>query len=272
MDNRSILFLDSGIGGLPYVGAVADLCPDLRPVYIADTANFPYGTRTAAQIRDVVIDLVDRAVGAFEPGLVVVACNTASVVALEDLRSRFSVPFVGVVPAVKPAAAAARTGGIGILSTDRTADARYLADLVEDFAAGTPVTVRPAGALVSFVEHRLGAADDAERLEAVRHALEGLDTAGLDAVVLGCTHFTHLAGEIDRVVGGETRVVDSRDGVARRVAELSGDCRAPGAGSQPPGAGAAGSFYVTGSEDDQAAARYAAVSARWGLSYEGRFA
>lgn len=271
MDNRPILFLDSGVGGLPYVGAVARLCTHLRPVYIADTAHFPYGTRSGGEIRSVVLSLVERALRVFDPRLVVIACNTASVLALEALRSRFSVPFVGVVPAVKPAAAAVRNGGIGILSTDRTADARYLADLVEDFAAGTPVTIRPAGPLVSFVEHRIADAEEAERLDAVRRALDGMDTAGLDAVVLGCTHFTHLAGEIDRVVGGGTRVVDSRDGVARRVAELAGDCRGPAGGPPDGGAASTGAFYVTGVASDDAAVRYAAVSARWGLSYEGRF-
>lgn len=282
MDKAPIVFLDSGVGGLPYLEATRTLLPETPFVYVADTAHFPYGTRSEDDIRAILARLVERVIGRFDPPLVVLACNTGSVVALSDLRERFDVPFVGVVPAVKPAAREAGAGGIVILSTARTADGEYLAGLVEDFAAGTPVLNVPAGDLVDFVEHRLAPDRVEEARAAVRQAISEIDPAVSDAVVLGCTHFTHLAAEIQQELGPSVRVIDSRAGVARRVAELAGagGRRDSGEGGGPGGGGAGGRLYLTGSgEGPEAgtgagtdAARYQALAAHYGLSFEGRFA
>lgn len=281
MDSRPILFLDSGAGGLPYVDAVRELVPDERFVYVADTAHFPYGARDEAEIRAVLVDLLDRSITQFDPGLVVLACNTASVVALAELRRRFEVPVVGVVPAVKPAAAAAEGGAVAILSTERTADAEYLAGLIDHHAGDASVEIVPAAGLVEFVEERLTVTDEAGRRAAVGRALGGLRRADLDAVVLGCTHFTHLSCEIAAELGEGVRVIDSRDGVARRVATLLGrgegagggraDRQAPAGGPAPAGAGAggaadAGRLYVTGEPQE----RYVRLARRHGLRFEGR--
>ncbi len=302
MDEAPIVFLDSGMGGLPYLEATREFLPEKPFIYIADTAHFPYGTRSEDDIRAILAGLVERVIGRFDPAVVVVACNTGSVVALSDLRERFDVPFVGVVPAVKPAAREAGAGGIVILSTVRTADGEYLAGLIEEFAAGTPVSIVAAGALVDFVEHRFEPDRADEARAAVREAVSGIDTSASDAVVLGCTHFTHLAGEIQRELGAAVRVIDSRAGVARRVAELaagagrgpSGPARegAGGHGGGPPreagghgggrpregDRGGGGRLYVTGADEGSAtaatkaaAARYRALATHYGLSFEGRF-
>lgn len=281
MDNAPIVFLDSGVGGLPYLEATRALLPETPFIYVADTAHFPYGSRSEDDIRAILVRLVERVIGRFDPALVVLACNTGSVVALSALRERFDVPFVGVVPAVKPAAREAGAGGIVILSTARTADAEYLAGLVDDFAAGTSVSIVPAGGLVDFVEHRIAPDNVEEARAAVRTAVSGIDAASTDAVVLGCTHFTHLAAEIQHELGASVRVIDSRAGVARRVAALAG---APdgvrgverGGGRGHERGGGAGRLYVTssgeGPEADAAAARYRALAAHYGLSFEGRLA
>ena len=281
MNKAPIVFLDSGMGGLPYLEATRALLPETPFIYIADTAHFPYGTRSEEDIRAILAGLVERVLGRFDPAVVVVACNTGSVVALSDLRNRFDVPFVGVVPAVKPAAREAGGGGIVILSTARTADGEYLAGLIEEFAAGTPVSIVAAGALVDFVEHRFAADSAEETRAAVRNAVSGIDTSAADAVVLGCTHFTHLAGEIQRELGPAVRVIDSRAGVARRVAELAGAADGPGAGPGGPprdagNRGNGGWLYVTGADGegpaaDAAASRYQALATHYGLSFEGRF-
>lgn len=266
MDSRPILFLDSGAGGLPYADAVRELLPDEPIVYVADTAHFPYGPRDEAEIRAVLVDLLARSTAQLDPGLVVLACNTASVVALEELRRRSRVPVVGVVPAVKPAAAAADGGSVAILSTERTADAEYLAGLIDFHAADTAVEIVAAAGLVEFVEECLTVSDEADRRAAVGRALEGLRRTDLDAVVLGCTHFTHLSDEIAAELGGGVRVIDSRDGVARRVAALLGRDVAAGAGAGVRGAADVGRLYVTGEPHH----RYERFARRHGLRFEGR--
>ncbi|NBB90787.1 MAG: glutamate racemase [Spirochaetes bacterium] len=284
MNRAPIVFVDSGVGGLPYLEAARALVPDAPFVYIADTGHFPYGSRGEDDIRAIVLQLVDRAISRFDPSLVVLACNTASVVALAALRERYEVPFVGVVPAVKPAAREAGARGMVILSTSRTADGEYLAGLVDDYAAGTPVSIVPAGGLVDFVERRFASDTADEARAAVREAISGGDLRDVDAVVLGCTHFTHLAAEIQREFGPWVRVIDSRAGVARRVAELAGadaavgggDGGGSGYGSSGDGGGGSSRLYITdsgeGPEAQAAAARYRALAAIYGLSFEGRFA
>lgn len=266
MDEQPVLFLDSGIGGLPYVEAVARRLPGERFIYIADTAHFPYGHRSEKAIRRIVGDTVAGGLEEFEPKLVVVACNTASVVALSTLRERYSVPFVGVVPAVKPAALTGGEGDVLVLSTARTADGSYLAQLIRRFAGGQAVRTHAAGDLVTFVEHRLPEAGTEERRRAVGAALRGLEPSGVRAVVLGCTHFTHLTEEIAEWFAPQTRLIDSRDGVARRVAELLA-----GAGSTAARTAAVekGCFYVTGDTDIEQTRRLEAIARDFGLRFEG---
>lgn len=225
MSDRPIAFLDSGVGGVPYLSAAMATSPDDRFVYYADNRNFPYGERSVDEVRSLVIDAAGRLIERADPRTIVVACNTASVVALDALRARFDVPFVGVVPAIKPAAELVGSGRIGVLATARTVEDEYVARLIRTYAPGNEVDLVAAGGLVELVEHRLGSFS----LHEVDRALEGptarLLEAGVAAVVLGCTHFIHVRAHVERLLGQRTRVVDSVDGVVRQTLRVAGAAR-----------------------------------------------
>jgi len=215
-----LAFLDSGIGGLPYLSLTRYYLPNLHYIYVADSARFPYGNRSAAEIRRAVCDVVGRLVARHAITAVVVACNTASVVALQTLRNEFSIPFVGVVPAIKPAARTSRKGRVGVLATSRTVGAAYLESLIETHARDC-IVVRASGSeLVQFVEELTPDVPKAERLRAVEGAVRPLLGESVDTLVLGCTHFTHLADEFREVLGPDVAVIDSRAGVARQVVRV----------------------------------------------------
>ncbi|HSV55555.1 MAG TPA: aspartate/glutamate racemase family protein [Magnetospirillaceae bacterium] len=195
--------------------------PGAEFVYIADREGFPYGRRTREEVRDIILDRTERIVSKFMPDLVVVACNTASQASLDALRIRFpDTLFVGTVPAVKPAAESTRTGVIAVMSTDRAAVDPYLDWLVERWARGVRVIRLGAQALVEFVERDFLDASVEDRRSACREALEPIRGSGADRVVLACTHFLHVADFIAEEAGPSVCVVDSREGVASRAAEL----------------------------------------------------
>ncbi|NBC29633.1 MAG: glutamate racemase [Spirochaetes bacterium] len=259
-----IAFIDSGIGGIPYLIAARTLLPSRRFLYIADTKYFPYGEKSAETIRKAVCQAVERLLAVTPVAAVVVACNTASVVALEDLRRRFGIPIVGVVPAVKPAAETSASGRIGVLATPRTAQGEYLHALIQRFAADAEVVVHPAPALVDFVEHRLPDASQEERHEVLLSAVKSFVEAKVDRIVLGCTHFIHLRAEIESLVGPHIQVVDSVDGVARQLVRVLNGVK-EGDDTYPDDA-----LFVTSSI--HAPAQYASMADSAGLRYAGELA
>jgi len=273
--------MDSGVGGLPYLESARSMLPSARFVYLADREGFPYGTKTREEVEAIVRDRVRRLVRSFDPAAVVIACNTASQAALAAVRAdNPGLPVIGTVPAVKPAAERSRSGVIGVLATDRSVQDPYLDELESRFASGRVVVRRGAQDLVAFVERRLFAADRDETRAVLRPHLEYLVEKGVDEIVLACTHFLHvaaeiesLAGELARARGGAPpRVVDSREGVARRLHDLmSRDHRdVRGAGSDS----AAGRPQNQRREDDSLflsgpppfEAVYAQFASRFGLS------
>ncbi len=231
MSDRPIAFLDSGLGGVPYLLATRALLPREGLVYYADTRNFPYGDRAEADVRRIVREAVARLIELSGPRLIVIACNTASVVGLDDLRRRFNVPFVGVVPAIKPAAERASSGRIGVLATSRTVEGPYLASLIHRFTARDQVELVAADSLVQMIEHRLGEPDEDPLREALRPSIVRLCTAGVRTIVLGCTHFIHVRRLIEELAGPGVAVVDSVDGVVRQVMRLAGDPRVEDGGA-----------------------------------------
>jgi glutamate racemase len=199
------------------------------------------------------------------PRLVVVACNTISVVALPALRARFSVPFVGVVPAIKPAAASSRGRRVGILATRQTVEGEYLARLIQSYASGCLVVSLPASGLVEFVERDMFRSTEDERTRRVQEEVARFEDARIDTLVLGCTHFLHLEQEFRSLLARSGIVlVDSRDGVIRQAARLAGATTARGADA--PG-GAADTLYVTGAGPRDE--RYVWFADRFGLRLEG---
>ena len=218
-DARPLLFFDSGIGGLSVVGPTRSLLPAAPIVYAADSAGFPYGTRTEADIGSRVPALLGRLVERYRPRLVVIACNTASTIALPAVRAALDLPVVGTVPAIKPAALASRTRVIGVLGTDATVRQPYVDDLAARFAADCTVVRHGSAALVELAEAKLrGEAIDPA---AVRDAVVPIAAVpAIDTVVLACTHFPLLADELAAALPG-VGFVDGGAGIARRIACLT---------------------------------------------------
>ena len=260
-DEAPIAFVDSGVGGLPYLDWVRERLPGETFVYWADRANFPYGPKTPEEVAEAVSSGVAALVREVGPKLVVVACNTASVVALARLRREFpDLPFVGTVPAVKPAALASRSKKIGVWATERTIRDSYLDDLVRKHAAGCEV-VRVAGpGIVDLVENRLFESTPEERGRVVAGAAEIFRGRGVDQVVLGCTHFIYEAEDLRRRLGAGVGIMDSREGVGGRVLALSGTVGL----SRRKGRDR---MYLSGSRDPEP--RYRDFAARFRLEMAG---
>jgi glutamate racemase len=206
---------DSGVGGLTILSALRQELPHESYIYLGDTAHSPYGARSEAEIIDLSVRisrfLIEQGVK-----LIVVACNTASQAALAALRATFpSIPFVGVVPAVKPAARATKKGRIGIAATNQAAKATYLRQLIDEFAGGIQAFAIGCPELVTLVEN--GQFDGPEVEETVRCALEPILREDIDVIVLGCTHFPALRPVIERVATRHVQVIDSGSAIARRT-------------------------------------------------------
>jgi glutamate racemase len=222
----SVLVFDSGVGGLSVLDSIRARLPGLAVTYAADDAGFPYGEKSEAEIAARVPALLGRLVERYRPRLVVIACNTASTIALGPARAALGVPVVGTVPAIKPAAAATATGVIGVLGTAATVRQPYVDALAADHARGMTLLRHGAPALVRAAEARLrgdaraGFAESADALAALR-AMPGGDR--LDTLVLACTHFPLLADALAEAAGPGVRLIDSGDGIARRVATLLAD-------------------------------------------------
>ncbi|QQO11425.1 glutamate racemase [Breznakiella homolactica] len=221
MNTDPILFIDSGIGGLPYCRHFRSRNPAESLVYTADRANFPYGPKDRNVLIELLTELTGRLVDCFAPKLIVLACNTAAVSALEPLRKRFpDIPFVGTVPAVKPAVLQSRTRSVGVLGTNRTIEDPYIAELARQYGPGCRVTGIAAPDLVEFVEHSYAGADPEQRKQAVRPYIEEFARAEVDGIVLGCTHFLFLADEFRASAEPGMTVYDSVEGVSRRAETL----------------------------------------------------
>lgn len=219
MDNRPVGMFDSGVGGLSVLKAFRELAPNERVVYFADTAWFPYGPRPAAEVRKRSFAITHRLLES-DVKLIIVACNTASAAAIDDLRQAFPVPFVGMVPGVKPAALRSKSGRVVILATEGTLDGELYARVVEEFARGTRISAVPGTGLAELVEE--GQAGTARAREAIRGALGAQVRAGADTVVLGCTHYHFLAEDI-RAEYPQVTIIDTSEAVARRAVQVLDD-------------------------------------------------
>ena len=217
-------FFDSGIGGTCILNAFKAICPDVETEYIADTKHCPYGNRPP----DEIIRLSDanvRKLLARGCGMVVVACNTATAAAIDYLRAHYpEVPFVGIEPAIKPAALRSKSGVVGVLATAGTFNGRLYNETKARFAKNVTVIAAVADEFVAEVERLRGRPVEGlkrseyarvERL--VRSRVEPLLKDGADRVVLGCTHFPHLKSVINKVCAGRAEVVDPSMAVARQA-------------------------------------------------------
>ena len=205
---------DSGVGGLTILQSLRAELPYERFVYFGDTGNCPYGTRTEADIRQLAVQAANVLIrrGA---KLIVVACNTASVVALGELRDTFTLPIVGVVPAIKPAAECTRTGRIGVAATEASANGTYLHRLIADHANGVQVLAAGCPDLVTLAESGVLEGPVAE--SAIERYIRPMLAAGIDRLVLGCTHFLAMRQAFERVAGPGVTIIDSGAAVARQT-------------------------------------------------------
>lgn len=222
-DARPVLFFDSGVGGLSVLAPARALLPQAPVVYVADNAGFPYGTRSEAEIAGRVPALLGRLAERFDPRLIVIACNTASTIALAAVRAALDLPIVGTVPAIKPAAAMSRTRVIGVLGTEATVRQPYVNDLTAKFASDCTVLRHGSAELVTLAEAALRGEEPApDRLRAV---LEGLfeqpDGDHIDVIVNACTHFPLLSAELAAAAPRPVTFVDGGEGIARRIAHLT---------------------------------------------------
>lgn len=216
-------FFDSGIGGRCILDAFRRLCPNEPTVYFADTENCPYGNKPAEEIversRTISAALIGRGCD-----VVVVACNTATAAAIDVLRREWPyVPFVGMEPAVKPAALGSRTGVVGVLATRGTFNGRLYRQTSARVAGAVKIIETVADELVLLVENGETAGPRAEA--AVRARIEPLIEAGADRIVLGCTHFPHLKPLMEKVAGNKAVIVDPSDAVARRIRDVLSEVR-----------------------------------------------
>lgn len=217
-------FFDSGIGGTCILNAFKKLCPEVETRYLADEENRPYGNKPAD---DIVRIAEKNAAKLIADGcsVVVVACNTATAAAIDMLRGKHpGVPFIGVEPAVKPAAALSRSGVVGVLATAGTFGGRLFRETSEKFAKGVRIVSSVADEFVVEAERLHGMPADgldpaaASRLEKiVRARVEPILDEGADVIVLGCTHFPHLKPVIEKVCAGRAQVIDSSEAVARQI-------------------------------------------------------
>lgn len=218
-------FLDSGTGGIPYMLLLKEKASSSRCVYLGDTVHFPYGEKTEKEVISCASESIERILDLWNPRIIVVACNTISVTALKSLREKFfDIPIVGTVPAIKLAARVTENKKIGLLATNATVRHPYCKKLVSDFAYGCEVFNRGDPDLISFIEHDLFYASKNERIAAVKPAVDFFCSCGCDTIILGCTHFTHMAEDIKEyfssVAEKKVFVVDSRDGVSNHALEV----------------------------------------------------
>lgn len=215
---QPIVIVDSGVGGLSLLKEIHALLPGETLICVADNAGFPYGTKTEAQliarIETVLLDSIER----FSPKLIVLGCNTASTVALPILRARFATPIVGVVPAIKPAAANSQSKVIALLATEGTVERRYTDQLIADFATDCEVIRVGSRALVELAEELLRGSqiDDTAVTTALQPLNEHPKRPSVDQLVLGCTHFPLLKPQLDACLPGVS-LVDSGVAIAQRV-------------------------------------------------------
>ncbi len=219
-----VIVFDSGVGGLSIFAEIKRQLPWCELIFASDAAGFPYGIRSEADL----IARVDRVVGALldrvRPDVAVIACNSASTVVLPVIRSKYALPFVGVVPAIKPAAALSRSHHIGLLATPATVGRSYTRQLIADFATHCQVDMLGSSELVYLAEAKLrGELVDVAEVRRILSPLFDPSRANLDTIVLACTHFPLIRDELEQAAAWPVNWVDSAEAVARRVHSLLAD-------------------------------------------------
>lgn len=220
----TVLVFDSGLGGLTVLAEIAAARPDARLVYAADDAAFPYGRLSEAALVRRVTLVMEALVRRHRPDLVVVACNTASTLVLPHLRRAFDLPFVGTVPAIKPAAARSRSGLVSVLATPGTVARDYTRDLIAAYAGDCRVTLVGSRRLAELAEGELAGRPpaDADLLAEIAPCFVEAGARRTDVVVLGCTHYPLLVRRFEGLAPWPVTWIDPAPAIAARVSHLMG--------------------------------------------------
>jgi glutamate racemase len=220
---ETILVFDSGLGGLTVYREIAAARPGADFIYVADDAAFPYGALTASALTERVVKLIGELIGQYRLDIVVIACNTASTIVLPHLRQRFSLPFVGTVPAIKPACAGSINKRISVLGTEATVEREYTRALIRDYAADCQVTLVGSKMLAAYAEAEIAGEPVSDALISAELApCFRDDGARTDTIVLACTHFPLLLERFSRLAPWPVAFVDPAPAIARRVIDLLG--------------------------------------------------
>jgi glutamate racemase len=264
MPAPTILVFDSGLGGLTVFREVIRARPDAHYLYVADDAAFPYGQIAEAVLIARVSEILRQLIAAHAPALVVIACNTASTLVLPELRARFAVPFVGTVPAIKPACGGSLTKVISVLGTQATVGREYTRKLIADFANACDVTLVGSARLAGYAEAQLHGTPITDAAIAAEIAPCFVDRGGgkrTDTVVLACTHYPLLLERLQRLSSWSVAFLDPAPAIARRVVDLLGE---------HPGGASRGSARLIFTSGERPTPALASALAHFGFGAPGK--
>ena len=248
---ETIVVFDSGLGGLTVYREIAAVRPSANFIYVADDAAFPYGGMDEQKLLERLVTLIGELIATHQPDLIVIACNTASTIALPALRKNFTVPFVGTVPAIKPACAGSITKRVSVLGTEATVAREYTRALIRDYAGDCQVTLVGSKNLAAYAEAELAGAPAADAAIAAEIAPCFCDgTARTDTVVLACTHYPLIIERLQRLAPWPVNFIDPAPAIARRVGDLLGPA------SSPAHAGTTRAIFTSGRAPTGALARF----------------
>ena len=230
----TVLVFDSGVGGLSVLREARTILPEQQFIYVGDVAGFPYGDWEEAALTTHIVSLFDQLLETYRPDAVVIACNTASTLILPALRKRFDVPFIGTVPAIKPAAEQTRSGLFSVLGTPGTVKRAYTHQLVEKFASNANVTLVAATGLAKLAEEYLQkrTLDSVKLLHEIEPCFVEDGNKKTDIVVLACTHYPFLVNAMRKLAPWPVDWLNPAEAVALRVREILGDYR-PNENTEP---------------------------------------
>ena len=214
MNNNPIGIFDSGIGGITIYEEIHKLLPKENIIYLADSKNAPYGEKTKEKIIKISVKNTDFLIKN-RCKLIVVACNTASTNAVKYLRENYSIPFIRVQPAIKPAAINSKTKTVGILATKGTLKSDLLLETSQKFAQGVKVIHQVGEGLVTLIEEGKIHSDEMKNL--LKRYIQPMLDKNIDYLVLGCTHYPFLNSEIKKIVGEKVKILDSGEAIARQT-------------------------------------------------------
>jgi len=238
MDNRAIGIFDSGLGGLSIWKEFIEILPNESVIYYADSKNCPYGTKS----EDEVIELSKRITEFLlkkDVKLIIVACNTATAAAIDFLRKNFTIPFIGIEPAIKPAASNSKTKSVAVLATEGTFNGRLYNETSKRFASDTNIEIIIGEGLVEIVEE--GKIDEKKSFEHVKLLLKPYINSTIDHLVLGCTHYPFLLPVFTKLFSDEVQIINPADAVVRQAKKVLNELNINSLNKEPEY-----NFYTTG--------------------------